>query len=112
MKKDNTENGPIDAAFAKIRCDFNADQACEDEVCQLLDSLEILAQSDCDMACSLMIDLWPIASSHFQHDICDRIDLWIAQCRSPEIIARLRDLAASHPDGGIRKHWQGLLSIE
>ena len=39
---------------------------------ELLDSLETLAQTDCDTACRLMTDLWPIADRLFQHDVGDK----------------------------------------
>ena len=112
MKTGDTQKIHIDAAFAKIRRDLDDGRACESEVSQLLDSLEVLAQTDCDRACCLMTDLWPIADRLFRHDVCDSIDLWIAHHRSPAILAKLRDLAASHPDTGLRRHWQGLLTIE
>jgi hypothetical protein len=112
VKNDDSEMARIDVAFAKIRHDFATGQACETEVSQLMDSLEQFAQADCDTACRLMADLWPVASALFKHDVCDAIDLWITDHRSPAVLAKLRDLAASHPDAEIRGHWQGLLNIK
>jgi hypothetical protein len=112
VKNDDTEKIRIDTAFAKIRRDFDIGQACETEVSQLSDSLELLAQTDCDTAVCLMADLWPFADGLFLHDVCDSVDLWIAHNRSPAILAKLRDLAASHPDALVRRHWQSLLTVE
>jgi hypothetical protein len=82
----------------------------ESEINAMMISLQEFAVTQADAACVLMADLWPIASHACMHDVCDSIDLWIVDHRSPGVVSKLTELCATHHDGAVRKHWLGLLS--
>lgn len=82
------------------------------EIQELIETLEKLADTDPDSACSLMADLWPIAADAYMHDVCDSINLWIDDHRSPIVIEKLKELSTHHPIDTIRRHWLGLLNAK
>ncbi|HSI09502.1 MAG: hypothetical protein ACAH89_07180 [Rariglobus sp.] len=82
----------------------------EGEIEAAMDTLQKIADTDSDFACSLMADLWPIASNAYMHDVCDSISLWIVDHRSPAVVSKLTQLSVAYPDPQVRKHWIDLLS--
>jgi hypothetical protein len=73
-------------------------------------SLEGFTPSHPAAACCLMLELWPIASAAFMHDVCDAIGLFLDDHRSSAVLVKLAQLAASDPDPEWREHWGGLLA--
>lgn len=86
--------------------------ATEERVEEVMQSLEEMAQHRVEIACCLMISLWPVASDLMMHDVCDAIDLWIDANRSPVVIDHLGRVAAGEIDPDLKRHLEGLLSIE
>lgn len=84
----------------------------EERVAVVMRLLEEMAQHQVDTACCLMLSLWPIASELMLHDVCDAIDLWIWDNRSPAVETHLRNAAASEIDPDVKRHIEGLLCIE
>ena len=79
------------------------------EVEWLMYSLERFATFHPDAACELMIELWPIVSAASMHHVCDEIEHWLHDRRSPGIMARLAQLVASEEDPGRRERCLKLL---
>jgi hypothetical protein len=82
----------------------------EGEISAAMEEIQKLAAIEPDAARLLMADLWPIASEAYMHDVCDSIDLWIADRPSPSLISKLKELADTHHNAAVRNHWLGLLS--
>ncbi|HMP80587.1 MAG TPA: hypothetical protein PKD54_14125 [Pirellulaceae bacterium] len=70
--------------------------------------LETLAEHDEDSACALMVHLWSHASQLVgAHDVCDGIDLWIADNKSSLVRKQLEELLGM--DNVARVHFQQIL---
>ena len=82
----------------------------DEEIEATMDELEKIVKDSPDVACSLMIDLWPIAGNACLHDVCDAISLWIVDHRSPAVVKKLTLLSESDPDLELRRYWLGMLS--
>lgn len=73
--------------------------------------LEAIAEVDAEIACCLMAHLWMHASENSgEFDVCDAVDLWIANTHSPLVAKHLRFLAEMSPHPGSRKHFQSMLT--
>jgi hypothetical protein len=80
------------------------------EIDVMMYSLERFAESHPDAACRLMIAFWPVPAGVVGvHDVCSAIDLWIDAHRSPGVMARIAQLAASESDLELRDYCKGLL---
>ena len=86
-----------------------ADDEAENQVANVMRSLEEMAEHRADAACCLMLSLHPIASELMMHDVCDSIGLWIDHNRSAAVAAQLRHLIASEADLGLKRYFEGLL---
>jgi hypothetical protein len=94
---------------------FRARSAGNDEaraIQQLMRNLEALAVVSPTSARLLMATLWPAASRLHLHDVCDAIDLWIANGMSDELKQQLLRVAESERDHGGRKHLEQMLRHE
>lgn len=78
----------------------------DDAVSETMLHLEALGSAAPVVACVLMARLWSIAGEHFMHDVCDRIDLWISNCNSPNLLSQLKLLASSESDVDLRRHYE------
>jgi hypothetical protein len=83
----------------------------EDRVNVVMRSLEAMAEHQVEAACGLMLSLYPVASELMMHDVCDSIDLWIWNNRTPGMIEHLKCAAASETDPDLKRHIDGLLHI-
>src|SRR5882762_151779 len=84
----------------------------EQAVALALDRLEHLASSDWPSACRQMVALYPVASEMFIHDVCDRIDLWIANEGLPSDSAdHLTEQIALESDDSLKRHYRGWLDL-
>jgi hypothetical protein len=79
----------------------------EDLVARVQSVLEALARTDLVLAVGLMARLWPVADRLRLHDICDAIDLWIAETKDPRLLHYLEDFARNEPDAALRRHYRG-----
>lgn len=75
----------------------------------LTSSLESFAETHPDGACRLVIELWPIASAVFTPEKRRTTGPWMDEDRSPNVVARLRQLAASDADLELRDACRSLL---
>jgi hypothetical protein len=80
------------------------------DVVDLMQRIEGLAESDSLTAFRLMIALWSIASDAMAHDVCDGIDLWVTQAAT-DITTRtaLLDFSNSFNNSSVRSHFARLL---
>ena len=76
---------------------------------QLMQNLEALAEVSPTTGRVLMATLWLPASDLRLHDVCDAIDLWIANGMSEELRRQLLPIAESESNAGSRKHLEQLL---
>jgi hypothetical protein len=86
------------------------DRNAQERVNVVIRSLEEMAEHRVDAACCLMLSLWPIADELMMHDVCDGIDLFIDDNRSPAVKAHLKHLVASEVNADIRRYFEELLS--
>ena len=71
---------------------------------------EALASNDWNSACCKMFALYPAASAHFMHDVCDSIDLWIFEERlTPGLVEHLLRLISKEGDASLKRHYEGWL---
>ena len=84
----------------------------EKRVAIAMESLEAMAEYQVDVACCLMLALWPIASELRMHDVCNAVDLWIWHNRSTAVIEHIKQLTASEFDPRLKRHLEGLLPPE
>ncbi len=100
----------IEEAKALLHSAVVTGPAKEDYVSGLMIRLEEFAEEEPALACCLMTALWPIASELFMHDVCDGVDLWIVNNRSPVVLDHLKKLSASESNPDLKRHWDGLVS--
>ena len=68
---------------------------------------ERLAEYSVSSACIFMAHLWPVASLWVGlHDVCDSIDLWLANNPGPEVKHHLVYLASSADAESVRRHFR------
>jgi hypothetical protein len=72
--------------------------------------LETLADKIKPIGCILMAHLYQIADALFMHDVCNAIDLWVADCNSPELKLHLRKLVSYEKDDDLRRHYEQMSS--
>ena len=74
-----------------------------------MERMEAIAESDAEVGCSLMAHLWGVASQiDGAFDVCDSIDLWIENTKTPIVETQLRYLAEFPSDPGIREHFRSM----
>jgi hypothetical protein len=56
-----------------------------------MEKLEELAEKNLDLALQEMTILYFKASKVFNHEVCNAIDLWIYETKSPRFISYLKD---------------------
>ena len=90
-----------------IRCEKTDGKTEDDAVSQVMLLLETLGNTSPPIACILMAHLWSSAAGDlFLHDECDRIDLWISHCDSPDLLSQIKLLASSENDADLRRHFE------
>lgn len=68
---------------------------------------ERIADYSTSTACVFMAHLWPIAKMQIgMHDVCDSIDLWLANNTDSHILHHLRHIASSAENESIREHFR------
>lgn len=70
--------------------------------------LEEIAEKSELSACILMAHLWLISNALQLHDICDSIDIWLSNCKSPVLNQHLVVLASSQSDDSVRRRFEQL----
>ena len=105
-------NGAASVIQAMLGHAVASGENADDRAAIVMQSLEDMAEYRVDVACCLMLSLWPVASDLMLHDICDRIDLWIAHNRPAALIEHLRHIATSEVDPDLKRHYEGLLHIK
>ena len=77
-----------------------------------MERLELVADVDTEVGCSLMAHLWGAASKvEGAYDVVDAIDLWIANEGSPMLEHQLRYLADSGVDQSISEHFRSIIKM-
>ncbi len=104
------QGGAPELVEAMLRSAETRTPDAEDCVADVMSSLEEMGGREPEIACCLMLALYPIASKLMMHDVCDRIDLWIVVKRSSSLADHIKRLAASESDAAMKRHLEGLLS--
>jgi hypothetical protein len=68
--------------------------------------LEAVADKSELVGCVLMAHLYPVADAQQSHDVCNAINLWLAECKSPELRQHLLLLASRQGDDDLRRHYE------
>ena len=72
----------------------------ETAISKTMQTLERTAAKAELTGCLLMVYLWPFADESLMHDICDAIDLWIAQSESIELKQQLGQIKGVRESAG------------
>lgn len=73
---------------------------------------EDLAAADWHSACCQMFALYPSASAHFMHDVCNSIDLWISEeGLTPALADHLLRLISNERDASLKRHYEEWLHL-
>ena len=83
----------------------------EERVLAVMQLLEEMAEHQIESACALMLSLWPMADNVMMHDVCDSIDLWVCNNRTPRVIEHVRNAAKSAANAGLKGHFNDLLPV-
>ena len=59
------------------------------KITEALKEYEDLYDEDAELALKKMIDLYPIASKIYNHEVCDAIDLWINESKDAKLVSYL-----------------------
>ena len=106
-------NNPIEEVrLLRIRLhsqDMTSDTK-EISVRNLMTKLESIADEDEFSSCCAMMELWPIASELYMHDVCDGIGLWIYAKASIELINYVKDLDRNEFSVDFMRYWEDQIS--